>query len=309
LAYASKFGGFFFCALTLLGGAPGYAYEGQPETAEDFLERARDHFDRRRFLNALDSLRVTLQMSENLDARIYAPKREAEILAAECLKELGRVDEAANMYERSDRHGISDKRTLSYLALYFDRRKDPNRALEYFERYYALDKTDVATHIRYAASIGQSGNRKRAREILEGIEPKPSGKKSDECELLESQRKYRAATECFQSVLIGRPDSVKNFLALFRLAGLLKLRPTQKEYAQYLHRIFGDEARYIWPLAELYLAEKKFYQARLLLEEIIALDANQLDAKRLLANLVSVAPQALRKPDKASQKEMHLLAE
>ena len=92
----------------------------QPVTAEDFFDRARDHFERRRFLNTLDSLRVVLQMTEQADARTTPLKREAEILAAQSLASLGRRDEAANMYERAIFHGYSDKSALAYLGIYFD---------------------------------------------------------------------------------------------------------------------------------------------------------------------------------------------
>lgn len=296
-----------FCTVAIVFAPNISAYDGQPETAEDFLDRARDHFSRRRFLNALDSLRVTLQMTENENARIHAPKREAEILAAECLKELGRSEEAANMYERADTHGLNDKRVLSYLALHFERRKDYERAMPYFERYYALDKTDVSAHIRYAAASGLLGNRKRAREILEGIEAQPAPKKTEECEVMEQQKKYRASAECYLSALKGRPDSVKNFLAVYRVAAHLKASPLRSEYATYLYYIFGDEARYVWPLVEIYLADKKFYRARKLLEEIVALNTGDTDAERLLTNLKATAPQALERPFGANKKEVHLL--
>lgn len=279
----------------------------QPVSPEDFLERAREHFERRRFLNALESLRVTLQMSEDLDARTYATKRDAEILSAECLAALGRTEEAANMYERADAHGYNDKKVLAFLALYFDRRKYSEKAIGYFERYYAIDKTDIATHIRYAALLGKLGDREKAKQVLESSEPVQNNGKPEMCALKETQKKYREALDCYRLVLAGRPDKEKNYLAVYRVARTLRDTKLALEYAELLHQIFGGETRYIWPLIETRLAQKKFYEARILLEEITRTNSADKDAERLLANLRNEAGPAMEKPWRANRKEREFL--
>ena len=178
----------------------------QPVSPEDFLERAREHFERRRFLNALESLRVTLQMTEERDAREYRPKLEAEILAAECLVALSRNEEAANMYERALLHGYAEKKVLAYLAQHFSSRKLWKRAAPYFEQYYAVDKSDTVTHIRFAAMLGRQKKRDQARQILESLEPQPAKEKSEDCERFERRRKLREAYACVTALRNARPD-------------------------------------------------------------------------------------------------------
>lgn len=279
----------------------------QPVSPEDFLDRAREHFERRRFLNALESLRITLQMTESRDAREYQPKRDAEIMAAECLEALGRTEDAANMFERALAHGYSEKKVLAYLATYFDRRKKWDKAAGYFEQYYAVDKTDVLTHIRYAKLMGRQKNRDRARQLLESLEPAVSITKSETCEDLEKRRKYRDAFSCVTALRNARPDKEQFYLARYRLAVVQKLQPLTIECAEDLYFLFGNDSRYIWPLIEARIATRKYYDARLLLEEVIGLNGNDSEAQRLLANLQNEAPRAAEKPFRATSKEMYLL--
>lgn len=287
----------FFCA-------PLFA---QPVTAEDFLERAREHFERRRFLNALDSLRVVLDMTAQDDARKNRVKFEAEVLSADALKGLGRLEEAANMYERSIAHGYDDKGVYAFLALYFDKHKKFDQALPLFEKYYALDKADVPTHIRYAALLGRLKRRAEAKQVLEGAEPRIAPQKSEDCARLESQRKLREAATCFKAVREAQPDREQNYLGAYRVAIALKDAKATEENAELLYFIFGSETRYIWPLIEWKLSRKKFYDARLLLEEIIRLRGKDSEAERLLANLKTQAESALEKPFRATRKEMQML--
>mgnify|MGYP000962777921 CR=1 FL=1 len=90
--------------------------QAQPVSPEDFLERAREHFERRRFLNALESLRVTLQMTEEKDAREYRPKLEAEILAAECLALAAERREKARVAWKRAEKGDRNRRWDEYVA-------------------------------------------------------------------------------------------------------------------------------------------------------------------------------------------------
>lgn len=279
----------------------------QPVTAEDFLERAREHFERRRFLNALDSLRVVLDMTAQDDARKNRVKFEAEILSADALKALGRLEEAANMYERSLVHGYEEKSVYAFLALYFDKHKKFEQALAHFEKYYALNKADVPTHIRYAALLGRLERRAEAKQVLEGAEPRVAAQKSEDCGRLESQRKLREAAACFKTVREAQPDREQNYLGAYRVALALKDAKAVEENAELLYFIFGSETRYIWPLIEWKLARKKFYDARLLLEEVIRLRGKDSDAERLLANLKTQAESALEKPFRATRKEMQML--
>jgi tetratricopeptide (TPR) repeat protein len=279
----------------------------QPVTAEDFLERAREHFERRRFLNALDSLRVVLDMTAQDDARKNRVKFDAEILSADSLKALGRLEEAANMYERSLVHGYEEKSVYAFLALYFDKHKRFEQALAYFAKYYALDKADVPTHIRYAALLGRLKRRAEAKQVLEGAEPRVAAQKSEDCSRLESQRKLREAAACFKTVREAQPDREQNYLGAYRVALALKDAKSTEENAELLYFIFGGDTRYIWPLIEWKLSRKKFYDARLLLEEVIRLRGKDSDAERLLANLQVQAGAALEKPFRATRKEMQML--
>lgn len=279
----------------------------QPVSREDFFERAREHFERRRFLNTLDSLRIVLQMSEKLDAREDRLKRDAEVLSAESLRELGRHEEAANMYERSLAHGYRESKVYSFLALYYYQRGLWAAALPHFESYYALDKRDTPVHIRYAAAVGRTGKREAARQILENTEAEAAAHPADHCSLLERQKRLREAMACFVALRQSRPDKVQYYVALYRIATVLHKRAEALENAEYLYYIFGTEARYIWPLAEVRLAQKKFYDARLLLEEIVRIEGENADAARLLANLRLEAGSALDKPYRATAKEMRML--
>jgi tetratricopeptide (TPR) repeat protein len=279
----------------------------QPVTPEDFLERAHEHFERRRFLNALDSLRIVLQMTEKRDAREYRAKFEAEILTAQALKALGRNEEAANMYERSLVHGYEEKSVYAFLALYFDKHKRFDAALPQYQKYYSLDKSDVSVHIRYAVVLGRLKRRDEAKQVLEGVDARNAAQKSEDCARLEQQRKLPAAQKCFQAVRDARPEREQNYLGLYRVALALKDKTLVQENAERLYFIFGSEPRYIWPLAELKLAQKKFYDARLLLEEIIRIRGKDSDAERLLANLRVQAGPALEKPFRATRKEMQML--
>ncbi len=74
-----------------------------------------------------------------------------------------------------------------------------------------------------------------------------------------------------------------------------------------LYALFGSEARYIWPLVEVRSPQKRFYDARLLLEEIMQVAGPNADAERLLTNLQRQAPQAFERPYRASPKEMQML--
>lgn len=284
-----------------------FALYAQPVSAEDFLERAREHFERRRFLNALESLRVTLQMTEEKDAREYRPKLEAEILAAECLAALGRHEEAANMYERALSHGYAEKKVQAYLAQHFDGRKLYDRAAPYFEQYYAADKADSATHIRFAKMLGRGKNRERARQVLESLEPQPAKEKPEDCERLERRHKLREAYGCVTALRNARPDKEQHYLYRYRLAVAQKQPQLVIECAEDLYFLFGSDSRYIWPLIEARIATRKFYDARILLEEVIAINGNDSEAKRLLANLKNDAPRAVEKPFRATPKEMQFL--
>ena len=79
------------------------------------------------------------------------------------------------------------------------------------------------------------------------------------------------------------------------------------ECAEDLYFLFGNDSRYIWPLIEARIANRKFYDARILLEEVIAINGNDSEAKRLLANLKNDAPRAVEKPFRATPKEMQFL--
>lgn len=278
----------------------------QPVSPEDFLERARDHFERRRFLNALESLRITLQMTEARDAREYKTKLEAEILAAECLVALGRNEEAGNMYERALSHGYNEKKVLAFLARHFDSRKLYTRAAPYFEQYYAVDKSDIVTHISFARMLGRQKNRDRARQVLESLEPQPAKVKSEDCERYERRHKLGDAFDCLTALRNARPDKEQFYLARYRLAMAQKKPQLITECAEDLYFLFGNETRYIWPLVEARIASRKFYEARILLEEVITISGGDSEAKRLLANLKNDAPRAVEKPLKATPKEMQM---
>ena len=287
----------------------GTCLQAQLVTPEDFLERAQEHFERRRFLNTLDSLRVVLQMTANEDATKNRIKLEAEVLAAQSLVALGRHDEAANMYERAVAHGFADKSALAYLGTYFDARGQWAKASEYLAAYFAADKGDAPTHIRYAVVLARLKERSQAKELLSAIEPPGSGKKAEECELLEKQKKLRQAYDCFGEYRNSHPDREAGYLALYRISRLLGDREKQAQSAHTLYWLFGDDTRYIWPLVEVHLAERRFYDARLLLEEVIRLKGKDSDAERLLANLQRDAPEAMKKPFRATPAEMRLLRE
>ena len=274
----------------------------QPVTAEDFLERAREHFERRRFLNALDSLRVTLQTTDSSQVRL-----EAEVLSAESLLALGRHEEAVNMYELAISHGYEKSAAYAYLAVQYDNRGKRREAKKFYERYFSVNKSDSATHIRYAIVLGRQGDRQAARQVLEAIEPEGAAVESGECDAFERKRKLVQAAECFARAKLMKPDREANYLALYRIAAAARQVKPAAEHALALYAIFGSEARYIWPLVEVRLSEKRFYDARLLLEEIIALTGENADAQRLLSNLQRQAPQAFERPYRASPKEMQLL--
>lgn len=287
----------------------GFSLPAQPVTPEDFLERARDHYERRRFLNTLDSLRVVLQMTALEDATRNRTKLEAEILSARSLASLGRRDEAANMYERAIAHGFADKSALAYLGNYFEGRGQWAKARDYLSAYFAADKGDAQTHIRYAVVLARLKERAQAKELLAAIEPAAAGKKAEECELFEKQKKLRQAYECFWEYRNAQPDREAGYLALYRVSRQLKDREKQSQSAQTLYWLFGDDTRFIWPLVEVRLAERRFYDARLLLEEVIRLKGKDSDAERLLANLHRDAPEAMKKPFRATPAEMRLLGE
>ena len=211
------------------------------------------------------------------------------------------------MFERATAHGYAEKSVDAFLALYFDKHKRFEIALDYYQKYFAADKADVMAHVRYAALLGRLNRRDEAKQVLEGIEPRATTQTSEKCELLERQRKYRDAFQCFRALRESRPEKEQNFLALYRLATALKDRPQIQENAEWLYYIFGAEPRYIWPLAELKLSQRKFYDARVLLEEIIRIRGKDSDAERLLANLEVQAGPALEKPFRATRKEMEML--
>jgi tetratricopeptide (TPR) repeat protein len=293
----------FFAFLT------GLSLSGQPVTPEDFLARAYEHFERRRFLNTLDSVRVVLELTEAEDARKNRTKLEAEILAAQSLAALGRREEAANMYERAIAHGFADKGALAYVGNYFESRGDWAKAREYLAAYFTADKSDAQTHIGYAVVLARLNGRSQAKEVLSAIEPSIAGKRIEECDLLERQKKLRLAYDCFWQYRNSHPDREAGYLALYRVSQKLKDKARQLESAQTLYWLFGDDTRYIWPLIEVRLSERRFYAARLLLEEVIRLKGRDSDAERLLANLQRDAPEAMKKPFRATASEMRLLRE
>lgn len=276
-------------------------------TAEDFLERARGHFERRRFLNTLDSLRVALEMTAAEDARNNPVKREAEILAAQSLAALGRKEEAANMYERAIAHGFSETRAFAFLGSYFEGRGQLSKAEDYYARYFAADKSDAESHVRYAIVLGRLGRREDARQVLAAIEPAAAVKKAEECELLERKKKLREALGCFLLYRNSHPDREQGYLSLYRLHRQTGNLPAQLQYAQALYFLFGNESRYIWPLVEVRIAQRRFYDARLLLEEVVKMKGKDADAEKLLANLKREAPEAVKKPFRATPAEMYLL--
>jgi tetratricopeptide (TPR) repeat protein len=287
----------------------GVSLPGQPVTPEDFLARAREHFERRRFLNTLDSLRVVLELTAAEDARNNRTKLEAEILAAQSLAALGRREEAANMYERAIAHGYADKSALAYLGNYFEARGQWQKAREYLAAYFNTDKGDAETHIRYAVVLARLKERVQAKELLSAIEPPAGGRKAEECEIFERQKKLRQAFDCFWQYRNSHPDREVAYLALYRISRQLGDRTKQLELAQTLYWLFGDDTRYVWPLIEVRLAERRFYAARLLLEEVIRVKGTDSDAERLLANLQRDAPEAMKKPFRATASEMRLLRE
>lgn len=278
-----------------------------PTTAQDFLERAKEHYLRRRFLNTLDSLKVVLQMTEQADARSNPTKREAEILAAKSLAALDRKAEAANMFERAVVHGYSDNAAYAFLATYYDDHGEWQKAKRYFALYFAVEKKDSTASIRYAMLLGRLGEREKGREILEGIETRSSQRSLEDCELLEKKKNFVAAKECFLEYRDTHPDREAGYLALYRLSRQLKQTDEALSSAKTLYFIFGEKPRYIWPLAETYLDMRKFYDARLLLEEIIRIDGENSDAQKLLAKLRHDAPEATAKPFRATPQEMQLL--
>ncbi len=278
----------------------------QPVTADDFLQRARGHFERRRFLNALDSLRITLQMTDG--AENPGPERlEAEVLAAESLAALQRHDEAVNMYERALSHGYENSASYAYLAKQYDARGKWREAKRHYEKYFEMNKSDSATHIRYAIVLGRQGDRAKAKQVLEAIEPAVAAKPLTECEALEKKKKTAAALECFGDARFARPDREASYLALYRISSQHRQQTSAAEHAMALYALFGSEARYIWPLVEVRLQQKRFYAARLLLEEIMQVAGPNADAERLLTNLQRQAPQAFERPYRASPKEMQML--
>lgn len=246
-------------------------------------------------------------MTERDDARQNATKLEAEILAAQCLAALGRRDEAANMYEHAVVHGYSDKSAFAYLGTYFMAHGRWQQARSYLAAYFAQDKSDAETHIRYAVVVSRVHARDQAREILAAIEPASAPQKIEECDLLERQKKLREAYACFLAYRNSHPEREVGYLALYRTAKKRNDRDKMAEAAETLYWLFGDDTRYIWPLIEVRIAQRKFYDARVLLEEVVRAKGNDSDAERLLANLKRDAPAAVKRPYRASPKEMRFL--
>lgn len=246
-------------------------------------------------------------MTERDDARQNATKLEAEILAAQCLAALGRRDEAANMYERAVAHGYSDKSAFAYLGAYFESYGRWVQAREYLAAYFARDKGDSEMHIRYAVVLARLQQRDKAKEILAAIEPASAPRKIEECEMLERQKKFREAYACFLAYRNSHPEREAGYLALYRTAQKRNDRGKMVEAAETLYWLFGDDTRYVWPLVEVRMAQRKFYEARVLLEEVVRAKGADSDAERLLANLKRDAPAAVKRPYRASPKEMRFL--
>ncbi|HRP68454.1 MAG TPA: hypothetical protein PLY93_02895 [Turneriella sp.] len=273
-----------------------------------YLDNALYHYERRRFLNTLDNLRLVLDLLEKTkDERVL--KLTAETLAAETLKNLGREEEAVNMYERALAHGLNNNAANAYLALYFDRHKDFKRALGHFEKYFENDKKDVSTHIRYAALLGRLKKREQAKKVLAEIDATPSPQKVSDCKTLEIKKKWRNAVTCFEVIRQALPASEEGYLGLYRAARVLRDKALFQQNAELLYFIFGNETRYIWPLVEYNISQKEFYEARLLLEEIILLRGKDSEAERILANLKIDAEKAIKKPFRASDKELEFYEE
>lgn len=281
----------------------------QPVTPEDFLARAEEHFSRRRFFNALDSLQVVLQMTEHENARTNVTKLQAEILAARALAALDRREEAANMYERAVAHGYEDKSALAYLGAFFTAHGKWQKARTYLAEYFARDKSDAETHIRYAVVLARLQERAQAKEVLAAIEPTGATQKIEECDLLERQKKFREAYACFVLYRNSHPDREVGYLALYRTAQRLNDRTKAAQAAETLYWLFGDDVRYVWPLIEVRIAQRKFYDARVLLESVVRAQGggNDSDAARLLANLKRDAPEAVKRPYRATLREMRFL--
>ncbi|MCX7632669.1 MAG: tetratricopeptide repeat protein [Turneriella sp.] len=284
------------------------ALKAQPVTAEDYLEVAREHFSRRRFLNTLDTLRIVFELTE--DASESPQRLAAEILAAQSLAALQQREQAANMFVRALAHGYKDKAALAYVGLYYADRRQYAEARNYLARYFALDRTDTPTHIRYAVVLSHLGEKKQAREILESIEPLRVQKREEECLALERKKQFQASYKCFQEYRDGYPDRTAGYLGLYRIARAMRDLALARSAAEDLYWLFGSEQpRFIWPLIEVRLEERRFYDARLLLEEVIQKQGKNADAERLLANLKNAIPQALEKPGGATSAEMRMLGE
>ncbi|MBV6494066.1 MAG: hypothetical protein LDLANPLL_02092 [Turneriella sp.] len=296
-----------FVATCLFAGDSSAVQDTEKYSAETYMDNAQYHFSRRRFLNALDNVRIVLEILDSQKTPDKKLKLEAEILAAQTLKILEREEEAANMYERALSHGYLDKEAYAYLALYFDKNKTFDKALHYFTQYYEADKKDVATHIRYAALLGRLKKREEAKRVLAGIDVERGVKKITDCENLETKKKYKEAVECFELVRKTMPDSERNYLGIYRVATNLKDNKRVEQNAEWLYFIFGDDTRYIWPLVEVRIRQRKFYSARIFLEEIIQLRGQDSEAERLLSNLRTETGSATEKPFRASKKEMQFL--
>lgn len=192
---------------------------GQPEKAEQALSGCKEGVGRyylAKSLSALGRYEAAAKEFEAASKAGYQPT-ESTLLAAGCIRKLGRLDEAEKIVRSTGGEGARMAEYSYQMGCVLADRGDSFGAIEYFERAVDMDPNHQRALFALAVQNSRHGDDEEAIQLYERCLSRPPfylGALLNLGLLYEDRENYAAAQYCFERVLKYDPNNERARLYL-----------------------------------------------------------------------------------------------
>jgi len=181
-----------------------------PEIADAHFSLGNIYFRQRKFLEAVEAFKKSLELKPDDSFTV--------INIANSYVSLGRFEEAEAFVVDHLKKGFSDAQLFYLLGSMSVRRKEYDKAVEYFEECLAQNPDSAASHNALSAIYINQGDLGRAEEHIRAamaLNPKLTSVHYNRAQIFEARGDLNAAAESYREEIASSP---RHFKALFNLA-------------------------------------------------------------------------------------------
>jgi len=189
----------------------------------EYYSKGNNQFKEERYENALDYYQRAERMIKagrnlfnpaNKELKYVTP---AHIFTAigDCYVRLNSPYRARTYYELSLQLNEKQSKLLSFLAMFYQTRRQYKKSKRFFDLYYKSSEAFSTTYIQYATVLAALKKRAIAISFLESKSKKNNAKRN-ECLEYDINNKYIKAKNCFINLLYLEPSNTEYYIYLIK---------------------------------------------------------------------------------------------